>query len=78
MLSDKKCKSYTDKRCLFSFKGKNANFKKHGCLNLVALKTSSHVINKMSYQIVARKILGKVTKYDGVSRNIKKIMNVEI
>ena len=35
-------------------KVKSAHFKKHGCQNLVAMEKSSHMINNMAYQIVAR------------------------
>ena len=38
-----------------SFKGrKKSKFKTSGCQNLVAIETLNHVINKISYQIVAR------------------------
>ena len=50
-----KYKGYTNKHCFSSFKGTDMQIKKkHGCQNLVAMETSSHVINKLSYEIVAR------------------------
>ena len=39
---------------------------------MVAMETSSHVDNDMSYQIVARQRLENVTKFDGVCCNITK------
>ena len=44
-------------------------FETHACQNTVAMD--------MSYQIVARYILGKVAKFDGVCFNIGKVINVQ-
>ena len=44
---------------------------------MVAMETSSHVDSDRSYQIVARYILEKVTKFGSVCFNIKKVINVQ-
>ena len=54
----------------------NEIFETHSCQNTVAMETSNCLGQDMSYQIVARYILGKVAKFDGVCFNIEKVINV--
>ena len=44
---------------------------------MVAMDTSSHVVSDMSYQIVARNILGQVAKFGRVCFNIKRVIDVQ-
>ena len=56
---------------------KNQNFEKHACENTVFMETSNCLDQQISYQVVVRQILGKVTKFGGVCFNIKKVINVQ-
>ena len=44
---------------------------------MVAMETSGHVESQLSYQIVSRWFLEKVTKFGSVCFNIEKVINVQ-
>ena len=55
----------------------NQNYEEHACQNTGIMETSNFLGQDMSYQIFARKFLGKVAKSGGVCFNLKNAVNAQ-
>ena len=56
----------------------NQNFEKHACQNMVAMEMLNLLDQDMSYQIVARQILGQAAEFGEVCFNIKKSLTFKV